>query len=58
MLTDVESIQCGVLIPGHLINGLLEEGTESWQDGILPYSRNNTVSYQKEDVPYQGVDVP
>ncbi|KAI3331033.1 tyrosyl-DNA phosphodiesterase I [Ustulina deusta] len=36
-LIKLSNFECGVLIPGHLIGDLLETGTESWQDGIVPH---------------------
>ncbi|KAI1197425.1 tyrosyl-DNA phosphodiesterase I [Nemania serpens] len=36
-LVKLINFECGVLVPGHLIKDLLEEGTESWQDGIVPH---------------------
>ncbi|KAE9366087.1 phospholipase D/nuclease [Stipitochalara longipes BDJ] len=36
-LVKLSNFECGVVIPGHLIKGLLEPGTESWQSGIVPY---------------------
>lgn len=36
-LAKLANFECGVLVPGHLIKDLLEEGTESWQEGIIPH---------------------
>ncbi|KAI0471415.1 tyrosyl-DNA phosphodiesterase I [Xylaria cf. heliscus] len=38
-LTKLSNFECGVLIPGHLIKDLLEDGTESWQEGIVPHAQ-------------------
>ncbi|KAI0516949.1 tyrosyl-DNA phosphodiesterase I [Xylaria bambusicola] len=39
-LIKLSNFECGVLIPGHLISELLEDGTESWQDGIIPHNQS------------------
>lgn len=31
------NFECGVVVPGNLIEGLLEPGTKGWLDGIVPY---------------------
>ncbi|TGJ84554.1 hypothetical protein E0Z10_g4208 [Xylaria hypoxylon] len=36
-LIKLTNFECGVLIPGHLVKDLLEDGTESWQEGIVPH---------------------
>jgi len=36
-LIKTSNFECGVVVPGSLIEGLLETGTESWQTGIVPY---------------------
>lgn len=36
-LVKMSNFECGVMVPGHLIQGLLEPGTKSWRDGIVPY---------------------
>jgi phosphatidylserine/phosphatidylglycerophosphate/cardiolipin synthase-like enzyme len=36
-LIKTSNFECGVIIPGSLIEGLLEAGTESWQTGIVPH---------------------
>ncbi|KAH8160158.1 hypothetical protein CIB48_g8086 [Xylaria polymorpha] len=38
-LVKLSNFECGVLIPGHLIKDLLEEETESWQEGIVPHDQ-------------------
>ncbi|KAI1151905.1 phospholipase D/nuclease [Nemania diffusa] len=43
-VVGMQTIECGVLIPGHLIDGLLEKGTGSWQEGIVPHIQT-TPSY-------------
>ncbi|KAK6086559.1 ubiquitin interaction domain-containing protein [Seiridium cupressi] len=39
-LVKMSSFECGVVIPGYLIKDLLEPGTESWVDGLVPYDHN------------------
>lgn len=36
-LMKMSNYECGVVIPGDLIEGLMEEGTKDWQTGIVPY---------------------
>lgn len=36
-LSKMLNFECGVVVPGHLIESLLEPGTPTWQDGIVPY---------------------
>ncbi|KAJ2971650.1 hypothetical protein NUW58_g9357 [Xylaria curta] len=36
-LVKLANFECGVLIPGHLIKELLEDGTENWRAGIVPH---------------------
>lgn len=36
-LSKTMNFECGVAVPGHLLESLLEPGTRSWQDGIVPY---------------------
>lgn len=43
-LVKMTNYECGVLIPGHLIHDLLEPGTSSWIDGVIPY-RQDTRRY-------------
>ncbi|KAJ3566187.1 hypothetical protein NPX13_g7232 [Xylaria arbuscula] len=38
-LIKLSNFECGVLIPGHLIANLLKDGTESWQQGIIPHNQ-------------------
>ena len=38
-VTKISNYECGVVVPGHLIGSLLESGTPTWQDGIIPYVR-------------------
>lgn len=36
-LVKTANYECGVVVPGGLLESLLEPGTKSWQDGIVPY---------------------
>ncbi|TVY86325.1 Tyrosyl-DNA phosphodiesterase, partial [Lachnellula willkommii] len=36
-LVKLINFECGVVIPGSLIESLLEPGTKNWQSGIVPY---------------------
>ncbi|KAI3325346.1 phospholipase D/nuclease [Xylariaceae sp. AK1471] len=36
-LVKLTNFECGVVIPGHLIQDMLENGTKSWQEGIVPH---------------------
>lgn len=38
-LIKTSNFECGVVIPGDVIEGILEPGTSSWQDGIVPYDQ-------------------
>ncbi|KAI8633533.1 tyrosyl-DNA phosphodiesterase I [Xylariaceae sp. FL1651] len=38
-LVKLTNFECGVLIPGNLIKDLLENGTKSWQEGIVPHAQ-------------------
>lgn len=36
-VTKTTNFECGVVVPGNILERLLEPGTESWQKGIIPY---------------------
>ncbi|KAK2596915.1 hypothetical protein N8I77_012799 [Diaporthe amygdali] len=38
-LIKTSNFECGVVVPGDLIESILEPGTKSWQDGIVPYDQ-------------------
>lgn len=38
-LTGGSNFECGVVIPGRLIMSLLEPGTGTWKDGVVPYDQ-------------------
>ena len=35
----ISNFECGVVIPGNLLLGLLEPGTSGWQAGVITYQR-------------------
>lgn len=38
-LIKTSNFECGVVIPGNMIESMLEPGTSNWQDGIVPYDQ-------------------
>lgn len=38
-LIKTSNFECGVVVPGNVIGSILEPGTTSWQDGIVPYDQ-------------------
>lgn len=36
-LTKTMNFECGVVVPGNVLDSLLEPGTRCWQDGVVPY---------------------
>lgn len=36
-VTKTMNFECGVVVPGDLLESLLEPGTGNWQEGIVPY---------------------
>lgn len=46
------NFECGVVVPGHLIDGLLEKGTKNWLDGIVPYVQTTEKYDLKKDRPW------
>lgn len=38
-LIKTSNFECGVVIPGNVIEKVLEPGTKCWQDGIVPYDQ-------------------
>lgn len=36
-VTKMTNFECGVVVSGDVLESLLEPGTKSWQDGIVPY---------------------
>ena len=54
-LVKMSNFECGVVIPGHLIQGLMEPGTVSWQDGIIPYVQTaEKYNLSNNDRPWNG----
>jgi len=53
-LVKLSNFECGVVIPGHLIEGLLEPGTESWQSGVVPYVQTGKRYNLPKDRPWNG----
>jgi tyrosyl-DNA phosphodiesterase-1 len=53
-LVKITNFECGVVIPGQLIEGLLEPGTENWQEGIIPYVQTATKYELPKDKPWNG----
>ncbi|KAK6854017.1 tyrosyl-DNA phosphodiesterase I [Apiospora arundinis] len=51
-LAGVSNFECGVVIPGQLIMGLLEPGTETWRDGVVPYKQTAAAYDLKKDKPW------
>ncbi|KAK7926499.1 hypothetical protein PG985_003497 [Apiospora marii] len=51
-LTGVTNFECGVVIPGRVIGGLLEPGTGSWQEGVVPFDRAAAGYDLKRDRPW------
>lgn len=39
-LIKTSNFECGVVIPGNVIEDILEPGTSNWQSGIVPYDQN------------------
>lgn len=50
-LVKTMNFECGVVVPGYLIKGLLEPGTNTWQDGIVPYVQT-AEQYTGKDRPW------
>lgn len=38
-LIKTSNFECGVVVPGNVIESILEPGTSTWQDGIVPYDQ-------------------
>ncbi|KUI61481.1 Tyrosyl-DNA phosphodiesterase 1 [Cytospora mali] len=51
-LVRTSNFECGVVIPGDLIKSLLEPGTESWQDGVVPYVQTASKYDLSKDRPW------
>lgn len=53
-LVKMSNFECGVVIPGRLVKGLLEPGTLSWQRGIVPYVQDAPRYDLPKDRPWNG----
>lgn len=51
-LVKTTNFECGVVIPGHLVEGLLEPGTPSWQEGVVPYDQGAEPYDIRKDKPW------
>ncbi|RYP19327.1 hypothetical protein DL765_003409 [Monosporascus sp. GIB2] len=51
-LVKMTNLECGVVVPGHLIRDMLEPGTPSWQDGIVPYVQTAGRYDMRKDKPW------
>lgn len=38
-IIKMSNFECGVVVSRDLIGGLLEEGTEGWERGVVPHDR-------------------
>ena len=57
-LVKLSNFECGVVIPGQLVESLLEPGTESWQSGIVPYVQTGKRYDLPKDRPWNGKNNP
>jgi hypothetical protein len=53
-LVKLSNFECGVVIPGQLVESLLEPGTESWQSGIVSYVQTGKRYDLPKDRPWNG----
>ncbi|KAH6646906.1 tyrosyl-DNA phosphodiesterase-domain-containing protein [Truncatella angustata] len=51
-LVKMSNFECGVVIAGHLITGLLETGTKNWTDGIVPFHQDAARYNIRKDKPW------
>ncbi len=51
-LVKMTNYECGVVIDGRLITDLLEAGTPSWQEGIVPYVQTTEPYDLRRDKPW------
>lgn len=51
-LIKTMNFECGVVIPGNLVKELLEPGTPSWQEGIVPYDQAAAPYNIQKDKPW------
>jgi len=50
-LVKLRNYECGVVVPGYLIDSLLEPGTKSWLDSIIPHVQT-TRKYDAQERPW------
>lgn len=53
-LIKMTNFECGVVVPGHLLNSLLETGTRDWNEGIVPHERS-AARYARKEKPWNDV---
>ena len=53
-LVKVSNFECGVIVPGTLVKDLLEEGTATWQSGIVPFEQTAAPYTLPRDKPWNG----
>lgn len=46
------NFECGVVIPGDILESLLEPGTKTWQDGLVPYMQTAEKYDLSKDKPW------
>ncbi|PVH71858.1 phospholipase D/nuclease [Cadophora sp. DSE1049] len=51
-LVKLSNFECGVVVPGNLVKDLLEEGTTSWQSGIVPFEQTAAPYNLTKDKPW------
>ncbi|TVY17826.1 Tyrosyl-DNA phosphodiesterase 1 [Lachnellula arida] len=54
-LVKLINFECGVVIPGSLVESLLEPGTKNWQSGIVPYVQTGKRYDLPKDRPWNDV---
>ncbi|CAJ2506598.1 Uu.00g077840.m01.CDS01 [Anthostomella pinea] len=51
-LVKLTNFECGVVVPGSIVNDLLEPGIKTWQDGIVPHVQSAEQYHLQEDRPW------
>ena len=51
-LTKMTNFECGVVVPGELLEDLLEPGTPGWRDGIVPFVQTAEPYDLRKDKPW------
>lgn len=57
-LVKITNFECGVVVPGNLVKSLLEEGTPSWQSGIVPFEQTAAPYDLPKEKPWNGMCSP